>query len=76
MATHHLASWAHNLLYSDLPHDVVRSAVKTFYNWAGCAVGGSNHPATTIAVRRETSESQDPIKDIFYLLTSLVSAQH
>lgn len=50
MATNHLASWAFHLQCSDLPDDVVRVAVKTFYNWAGCAVGGSNHPAATIAV--------------------------
>jgi aconitate decarboxylase len=51
MATHHLASWANNLKYSDLPQDVIAAAVRSFYNWAGCVIGGSNHPATTIAVR-------------------------
>jgi aconitate decarboxylase len=51
MATQHLASWARGLEYGDLPADVVRAAVRSFYNWAGCAIGGSNHEATTIAVR-------------------------
>jgi aconitate decarboxylase len=51
MATHHLASWVNNLKYTDLPQDVKAAAVRSFYNWAGCAIGGSNHPATTIAVR-------------------------
>ncbi|KAL1863078.1 hypothetical protein VTK73DRAFT_6458 [Phialemonium thermophilum] len=49
MATYYLASWASNLKYSDLPQDVIAAAVRSFYNWAGCAIGGSNHPATTIA---------------------------
>lgn len=50
MATQYLAAWARGLEYADLPHDVVRAAVRSFYNWAGCAIGGSNHEATTIAV--------------------------
>ncbi|KAF8859962.1 mmge/prpd family protein-like protein [Acephala macrosclerotiorum] len=49
MATHHLAAWSCNLKYSDLPQNVVQAAVRSFYNWAGCAIGGSKHPATTIA---------------------------
>ncbi|RFU34429.1 hypothetical protein B7463_g1951, partial [Scytalidium lignicola] len=49
MATHHLASWVNSLKYSDLPQEVVSAAVRSFYNWVGCAVGGSNHPATLIA---------------------------
>ncbi|KAL1887668.1 hypothetical protein Sste5346_010063 [Sporothrix stenoceras] len=49
MATQRLASWAKSLEYSDLPDEVVRAAVRSFYNWAGCAIGGSTHPATTIA---------------------------
>jgi aconitate decarboxylase len=50
MATLRLAGWAHALKYSDLPQDVVHAAVRAFYNWAGCAIGGSQHEATTIAV--------------------------
>lgn len=50
MATHHLASWVNNLKYSDLPQDVVSAAVRSFYNWVGCTVGGSKHEATVIAV--------------------------
>jgi aconitate decarboxylase len=51
MATHYLAAWVNTLKYSDLPQDVIAAAVRSFYNWAGCTVGGSNHPATIIAVR-------------------------
>lgn len=50
MATKHIASWVHDLQYSHLPKDVTRAAVQSFYNWAGCTVGGSDHEAVTIAV--------------------------
>ncbi|MCJ1418316.1 hypothetical protein MMC32_004663 [Xylographa parallela] len=49
MATLHLAKWVSSLQHSDLPEEVVNAVVKSYYNWAGCAVGGSQHPATTIA---------------------------
>jgi aconitate decarboxylase len=51
MATKQLASWAHNLRFADLPRPVVQAAIRSFYNWAGCAIGGSRHEATTVAVR-------------------------
>ncbi|KAK3064843.1 hypothetical protein LTS18_003463 [Coniosporium uncinatum] len=47
MATEKLAKWAISLSYSDLPESNVRAAVRGFYNWAGCAIGGSLLPATT-----------------------------
>ncbi|OKL62283.1 hypothetical protein UA08_02494 [Talaromyces atroroseus] len=75
MATHHLASWAHNLLYSDLPQDVVRAAIKTFYNWAGCAVGGSDHPAATIARSTLTPFFGQPTASLLGTSYS-VDAQH
>lgn len=50
MATKHVAAWVHGLQYSDLPDSVVRASLRSFYNWAGCTIGGSNHEATTIAV--------------------------
>jgi aconitate decarboxylase len=49
MATANVANWAVNLEYSDLPTKVVQAAVRSFYNWAGCTIGGSQHPAATIA---------------------------
>ncbi|PSR85660.1 mmge/prpd family protein-like protein [Coniella lustricola] len=49
MATKHVASWVCDLQYSHLPPEVVRAAVQSFYNWAGCAIGGSNHEAVQIA---------------------------
>lgn len=47
MATQLLAEWASNLQYSDLPEPVIEAAVKSFYNWYGCAIAGSNHEAVT-----------------------------
>ncbi|ETS73293.1 hypothetical protein PFICI_14898 [Pestalotiopsis fici W106-1] len=49
MATLALASWATNLTYSDLTTSVVDSAVKSIYNWAGCAIGGYGQDAPSIA---------------------------
>ncbi|ROV90347.1 hypothetical protein VMCG_09717 [Cytospora schulzeri] len=51
MATKHIASWVHDLQYSQLPKDVTRAAVQSFYNWAGCTVGGSDHEAVNIAYK-------------------------
>ncbi|KAK8154445.1 2-methylcitrate dehydratase [Phyllosticta citrichinensis] len=49
MATKTLAVWAINLDFDSLPASVVEAAARSFHNWAGCAVGGSAHPATAIA---------------------------
>ncbi|KAJ9139359.1 MmgE/PrpD family protein [Pleurostoma richardsiae] len=50
MATRTLASWALALQYSNLTADVVDSAVKSVYNWAGCAIGGFAQDAPSIAL--------------------------
>lgn len=62
MATRHLASWSCNLKYTDVPQNVVQAAVRSFYNWAGCAIGGSQHPATTIAVRSPRKHLRQRLK--------------
>ncbi|CAI7675404.1 unnamed protein product [Penicillium pancosmium] len=49
MATQKLADWSTNLTFASLPREVIDAATQSFYNWAGCTVGGSTHPATTIA---------------------------
>lgn len=54
MATAKLAQWAVNLSYSSLPPEVVQAAVRSFYNWAGCAIGGSSHETTTKAYKALT----------------------
>lgn len=49
MATQALANWTVSLTFAAVPRDVVHAATRSFYNWAGCTVGGSAHPATIIA---------------------------
>ncbi|KAJ5360723.1 hypothetical protein N7517_009914 [Penicillium concentricum] len=49
MATQTLAAWTVSLSYSDLPEEVIHAAVRSFYNIAGCIVGGSRHTATITA---------------------------
>ncbi|KAH8678190.1 hypothetical protein BX600DRAFT_431484 [Xylariales sp. PMI_506] len=50
MATLTLASWATNLTYANLTTSVVDAAVKSIYNWAGCAIGGYAQDAPHIAL--------------------------
>lgn len=49
MATKTLASWAVNLSSSSLPASVKQAALCSLYNYIGCTIGGSNHPAVTKA---------------------------
>uniref|UniRef100_L2FR09 MmgE/PrpD family protein n=1 Tax=Colletotrichum fructicola (strain Nara gc5) TaxID=1213859 RepID=L2FR09_COLFN len=49
MATLQLATWATNLTYANLTTGVVDAAVKSLYNWAGCAIGGYIQDAPQIA---------------------------
>lgn len=51
MATLALASWATSLTYANLTAPVVDAAVKSIYNWAGCAIGGYIQEAPQIAQR-------------------------
>ncbi|KAI1206312.1 2-methylcitrate dehydratase PrpD [Annulohypoxylon truncatum] len=50
MATFALASWATNLTYANLTAPVIDAAVKSIYNWAGCAIGGFTQDAPHIAL--------------------------
>ena len=47
MATKALASWAVSLNAESLPESVKQAAVRSLYNYIGCAIGGSDHPAVT-----------------------------
>lgn len=49
MATKTLATWALALQYNTIPSDVHDIAVKSIYNWAGCAIGGWLQPAPALA---------------------------
>jgi aconitate decarboxylase len=60
MATQTLANWTISLTYPSLPNDVIHAATRSFYNWAGCTVGGTTHPATTIARKALSRFSGSP----------------
>ncbi|RMY53090.1 hypothetical protein D0865_05441 [Hortaea werneckii] len=45
MATKTLAAWACHLNSKTLPSTVKHAAVRSLYNYLGCAIGGSQHPA-------------------------------
>lgn len=49
MATQALASWAATLTIESLPESVKKAAIRSLYNYIGCAIGGSNHPTVTKA---------------------------
>ncbi|OOF90768.1 hypothetical protein ASPCADRAFT_211719 [Aspergillus carbonarius ITEM 5010] len=49
MATLKAAQWAASLSYPSIPPEAMQAAIRSFYNWVGCTVGGSNHPAASIA---------------------------
>ncbi|KAE9374902.1 mmge/prpd family protein-like protein [Stipitochalara longipes BDJ] len=76
MATKHISTWAYNLKYSDLPHDVIQSASRSFYNWVGCAIGGSNHPATTIAYNSLSPFFGSPQASLLGRKGARIDAQH
>lgn len=50
MATKKLASWALALQFSNLTQPVTDMAVKSIYNWAGCAIGGYALPPAGVAL--------------------------
>ncbi|CEI65621.1 hypothetical protein FVEN_g8878 [Fusarium venenatum] len=50
MATRTLATWALALQFGNLTEPVVDMAVKSVYNWAGCAIGGYALPPASIAL--------------------------
>ncbi|KAI6905359.1 hypothetical protein KC318_g5585 [Hortaea werneckii] len=45
MATKTLAAWACHLNPKTLPSTVKHAAVRSLYNYLGCAIGGTQHPA-------------------------------
>lgn len=54
MATKTIATWALALQFGQLPQPVVDIAVKSVYNWAGCAIGGYAQPAPAVALEAVT----------------------
>ncbi|KAJ5983364.1 MmgE/PrpD, partial [Penicillium waksmanii] len=49
--TEHLATWAANLRYSDIPDDVVQKTKDFFLDTLGCAIAGRHHPAVNAMAR-------------------------
>lgn len=76
MATQATADWVASLSYSSLPSTVVHAAVRSFYNWAGCTVGGSNHPAVLIAHKSLSRFFGAPTSALLGSAGVRVDAQH
>src|SRR4051794_40225607 len=48
--TRTLARWIVSSRREDVPASVRKEAVRTFFNYIGCAVGGSHHETVDIAI--------------------------
>lgn len=64
MATRAIANWVISLREEDVPEGVWRAAHLSLYNYLGCAIAGSNHPA----VRK----AYDALKPLFGKNTSTI----
>lgn len=49
--TKHLATWAANLQYEDLPRDVIERTKDFFLDWLACTLAGRSHAAITAIVK-------------------------
>lgn len=49
MATLSLATRSHSLTPTNIPPSVLNAAKRSLYNYIGCTIGGSNHPAVSKA---------------------------
>ncbi|PYH68762.1 MmgE/PrpD family protein [Aspergillus vadensis CBS 113365] len=76
MATQKAAQWAASLSYSSLPPDALQAAIRSFYNWVGCTVGGSNHPAASIARNSLSRFFGSPTSTLLGTNGPQVDAQH
>ncbi|PIA93356.1 hypotheticalsprotein [Cercospora beticola] len=68
MATRTLASWAINLQPSSVPDSVKRAAIRSLYNYLGCAIGGTNHVTVT--------KTRHALAEFFGKPTSTVYGNH
>ncbi|OJJ48394.1 hypothetical protein ASPZODRAFT_130418 [Penicilliopsis zonata CBS 506.65] len=73
-----IANWVVSLTSTSLPATVSQAALRSFYNWAGCTVGGAAHPATTIASRTLSRFFGPPTSTLLgcRLDTKVIDAQH
>jgi 2-methylcitrate dehydratase PrpD len=58
--TRELAAWVGKCRPSDIPDEVKREGVRTFFNWIGCAVGGARHETVDRALQAVTPFSGAP----------------
>jgi 2-methylcitrate dehydratase PrpD len=58
--TRSLAAWVKACQPSDVPDEVRREGVRTFFNWMGCAVGGARHETVDRALQAVTPFSGQP----------------
>ncbi|EME44685.1 hypothetical protein DOTSEDRAFT_35066 [Dothistroma septosporum NZE10] len=65
MATLQLAQWVVNLTAEALPDPVRKAALRSLYNYMGCAIGGSNHPTVRKAFDALSSCFGAPTSTIF-----------
>ncbi|PYH47726.1 MmgE/PrpD family protein, partial [Aspergillus saccharolyticus JOP 1030-1] len=76
MATLHAARWVSSLNPSCIPPNVLDATARSFYNWVGCAVGGSNHPAVSIARSSLSRFFGAPTSSLLGAFGTRVDAQH
>ncbi|KAA8619385.1 PrpD protein [Pyrenophora tritici-repentis] len=77
MATLQLATWATNLTYASLTPSVLAAANKSFYNWAGCAIGGfTSQPAPQIALNTTLTQFSGPPTSCVLSSNSFISLRY
>ena len=55
-----LARYIATSRFDALPSGVVREAIRSLVNWAGCAIGGANHESVDIALASLTPFAGPP----------------
>ena len=58
--TRDLADWIAGCRPDDVPDEVKREGLRTFFNWVGCAVGGARHETVDRALQAVTPFSGAP----------------
>lgn len=59
-----LAAWIEACHSSDVPEDVKRQGLRTFFNWLGCAVGGASHETVDLALKAVRPFSGSPTSTV------------
>lgn len=75
MSTKTIATWTSSLTYTTLPTPTIH-AIRSFYNWTGCTIAGSTHPATSIAHNALALFFGAPTSTLLGLEDGKTDAQH